>query len=38
MYMLMIVAKIYAGLLNDEQTDVNNAKERYEKVKAMMSR
>ena len=28
MYMLMIVAKMYAGLLNDEQTDVNNAEER----------
>ena len=28
MHMLMIVAKMYAGLLNGEQTDVNNAKER----------
>ena len=25
MYMPMIVAKMYAGLLNGEQTDVNNA-------------
>ena len=28
MYMLMIVAKMYVGLLNDEQIDVNNAEER----------
>ena len=28
MYMPMIVAKMYAGLLKGEQTDVNNAKER----------
>ena len=29
MYMLMIVAKMYAGLLSGEQTDVNSAEDRH---------